>query len=68
MYITRLTQWSCSDECKYGCMWTAVKSFIRAGKHVPKFHGKVISYFVILLTISITNIQPPYKFKKPSIV
>ena len=35
-------QWSCSDECKYGCMWITVDAFNRDSLKVPQFYGKVI--------------------------
>lgn len=37
----RLTMWSCQDECKYQCMWAAVKYFLTHFKQVPQFYGKV---------------------------
>ena len=37
----RYLQWSCSDECKYNCMWKTVDAFHRDGLNVPQFYGKV---------------------------
>ncbi|XP_037869096.1 post-GPI attachment to proteins factor 3 isoform X4 [Bombyx mori] len=36
----RLFSWRCIDECKYHCMWSAVKKLENAGRQVVKFHGK----------------------------
>lgn len=33
-------QWSCSDECKYQCMWVTVDAFQKDGLDVPQFYGK----------------------------
>ena len=45
-----LLKWSCSDECKYTCMWITVDAFQRDGMDVPQFYGKV----------SITENQPSF--------
>ena len=34
-------KWSCSDECKYHCMWITVEAFQKDGLDVPQFYGKV---------------------------
>ena len=34
-------KWSCSDECKYTCMWITVDAFQRDGMDIPQFYGKV---------------------------
>nr|SVE72964.1 EOG090X0702 [Ceriodaphnia reticulata] len=36
----RVLQWTCSDECKYFCMWPTVKWFVDAGIGVQQFYGK----------------------------
>ena len=36
-----LLKWSCSDECKYTCMWITVDAFQRDGMDIPQFYGKV---------------------------
>nr|SVE92417.1 EOG090X0702 [Megafenestra aurita] len=36
----RLLQWTCSDECKYFCMWPTVDWFIEAGIGAQQFYGK----------------------------
>lgn len=36
----RMFQWSCSDECKYQCMWQTVDAFKERFGIVPKFYGK----------------------------
>jgi len=37
----RLLQWTCSDECKYFCMWPTSDWFETAGIGVQQFNGKV---------------------------
>lgn len=37
----KLLQWSCADECQYGCMWRTVDAFIDRGWPIPQFYGKV---------------------------
>nr|CAH0107193.1 unnamed protein product [Daphnia galeata] len=36
----RLMQWTCSDECKYLCMWPTVNWFVEAEIGVQQFYGK----------------------------
>ncbi|XP_023296507.2 post-GPI attachment to proteins factor 3 [Lucilia cuprina] len=36
----RLLQWSCVDECQYGCMWRTVEAFRDRGWPIPQFYGK----------------------------
>lgn len=36
----RLFQWSCADECQYGCMWRTVFAFFERGWPIPQFYGK----------------------------
>jgi hypothetical protein len=36
----RLLMWTCSDECKYTCMWSTVHAFAAAGIKTPQFYGK----------------------------
>jgi len=36
----KLLQWSCTDECKYSCMWPTVEWFVDAGIGVQQFYGK----------------------------
>ncbi|XP_037944922.1 post-GPI attachment to proteins factor 3 [Teleopsis dalmanni] len=33
-------QWTCADECQYGCMWRTVDAFLDRGWNVPQFYGK----------------------------
>lgn len=35
-----LLGWSCSDDCRYFCMWSTVDTFIQYRLNVPQFHGK----------------------------
>ncbi|XP_039599362.1 post-GPI attachment to proteins factor 3 [Polypterus senegalus] len=35
-----LLGWSCSDECRYLCMWVTVGLYVAEGYPVPQFHGK----------------------------
>ncbi len=37
----RVTGWSCTDNCRYQCMWVTVRAFKDDGLPVPQFHGKV---------------------------
>ncbi|KAH9643424.1 hypothetical protein HF086_016713 [Spodoptera exigua] len=39
-YWSKVLQWSCSDECRYQCMWITVDVFHNNGDDTPKFHGK----------------------------
>ena len=39
-YPEKLLAWSCSDECKYNCMWDAVALFQKHEHQVPQFYGK----------------------------
>lgn len=39
--ILRALQWTCSDECKYFCMWPTVNWFVEAEIGVQQFYGKV---------------------------
>ncbi|XP_037077339.1 post-GPI attachment to proteins factor 3-like isoform X2 [Pollicipes pollicipes] len=32
--------WTCSDDCKYECMWSTVETFVDNGMGVPQFYGK----------------------------
>ena len=41
-------KWSCSDECKYHCMWITVEAFQKDGLDVPQFYGKVNLIFIPL--------------------
>lgn len=36
--------WSCSDECKYSCMWLTVDAYKKDNSGVPQFYGKVILF------------------------
>ncbi|XP_030034600.1 post-GPI attachment to proteins factor 3 [Manduca sexta] len=36
----KLIGWTCSDECRYICMWNTVEKFQAQHGYVPKFHGK----------------------------
>jgi len=36
----RLFQWTCADECQYGCMWRTVLAFFERGWPIPQFYGK----------------------------
>nr|SVE69827.1 EOG090X0702 [Eubosmina coregoni] len=36
----KLLQWTCSDDCKYYCMWPTVDWFVDAGIGVQQFYGK----------------------------
>ncbi|TMW42904.1 hypothetical protein DOY81_012010, partial [Sarcophaga bullata] len=36
----KLLQWSCADECQYGCMWRTVDAFLDRGWPIPQFYGK----------------------------
>nr|SVE80146.1 EOG090X0702 [Daphnia magna] len=38
--ILRALQWTCSDECKYFCMWPTVNWFVEAEIGVQQFYGK----------------------------
>ncbi|KAK4875968.1 hypothetical protein RN001_012390 [Aquatica leii] len=38
--ILQMTRWSCSDECRYDCMWQTVFAFNKRKWKVPQFHGK----------------------------
>ncbi|KAJ0180233.1 hypothetical protein K1T71_003637 [Dendrolimus kikuchii] len=37
---SKIFMWSCSDECKYQCMWQTVDAFQERLGIVPKFYGK----------------------------
>ncbi|EGN96362.1 hypothetical protein SERLA73DRAFT_59005 [Serpula lacrymans var. lacrymans S7.3] len=36
----RLTQWTCTDDCKYGCMHTITDKAVEAGLQVEQYYGK----------------------------
>ncbi|XP_022227796.1 post-GPI attachment to proteins factor 3 [Drosophila obscura] len=36
----QIFQWSCADECQYGCMWRTVAAFAERGWSIPQFYGK----------------------------
>ncbi|KAF8162763.1 Per1-like protein [Crassisporium funariophilum] len=36
----RLTRWTCTDDCKYGCMHEITDRDIKRGKDVQQYHGK----------------------------
>ncbi|CAB0044687.1 unnamed protein product [Trichogramma brassicae] len=36
----KLLFWTCTEDCKYNCMWKTVHLFTSRGLHVPQFHGK----------------------------
>ncbi|XP_061399503.1 post-GPI attachment to proteins factor 3-like [Musca vetustissima] len=36
----KLLQWTCLDECQYGCMWRTVEAFQDRNWPVPQFYGK----------------------------
>nr|SVE75152.1 EOG090X0702 [Daphnia dolichocephala] len=38
--VLRILQWTCSDECKYFCMWPTVNWFVEAEIGVQQFYGK----------------------------
>ena len=42
----RVLQWTCSDECKYFCMWPTVNWFVDAGIGVQQFYGKVMDVHI----------------------
>ena len=37
-----LFQWSCPDECAYGCMWETVDDMQANGQPVVQFHGNTL--------------------------
>nr|SVE78888.1 EOG090X0702 [Daphnia lumholtzi] len=39
-FILRALHWTCSDECKYFCMWPTVNWFVEAEIGVQQFYGK----------------------------
>ncbi|KAJ8314078.1 hypothetical protein KUTeg_008639 [Tegillarca granosa] len=39
-FCEKLLKWSCTDECKYGCMWITVDAFQKDHLSVPQFYGK----------------------------
>lgn len=43
--LDRMLQWSCADECQYGCMWRTVEVFRARKMPVPQFFGKVLNLF-----------------------
>ncbi|EDW31387.1 GL11111 [Drosophila persimilis] len=36
----QIFQWSCADECQYGCMWRTVAAFAERAWPIPQFYGK----------------------------
>lgn len=46
----RLLQWTCSDECKYMCMWPTVNWFVEAEIGVQQFYGKVWSIYMHIIS------------------
>lgn len=38
-FFEYLFQWSCPDECAYGCMWKTIEYIISNGQAVVQFHG-----------------------------
>lgn len=39
-FWSKVLQWSCTDECRYQCMWFTVDVFHKNGDDTPKFYGK----------------------------
>lgn len=39
--LSALLHWSCSDECRYQCMWHTTKIFLSDDRGIPQFNGKV---------------------------
>ncbi|XP_045515452.1 post-GPI attachment to proteins factor 3 [Pieris brassicae] len=37
---SKISWWTCDDECRYNCMWKTVQGFEERGFNTPKFHGK----------------------------
>lgn len=40
-WIRQVLRWSCTDECRYTCMWKTVRAFEKDGSPIPQFFGKV---------------------------
>ena len=39
-FLDKVTNWQCSDQCHYDCMWRTVNLFHRHNKRTPQFYGK----------------------------
>jgi len=46
-FYLRWLRWTCTDDCKYVCMWKAVEAYEMDHSRVPQFFGKVFIIFNI---------------------